>query len=626
MAAPTWRNVAAPDFSTSMQGMRDANNLLSNAFAGLDRTIGKVDANVSERVNNRLLAELATMSDSKTASADIKELMAGVDTSRLSADTLGVVASTPDRLLGRDMTKGQIRSQDLRYESNALDYTQRLSFDESAPVIAEIRRAVFSGDDARVAELRKQHPQIYAEMGARDVLGAEDSYTAAAAQGLDQRRGQYRFGRQVEGDQIEDAATVLREELLRNNVTNTEALAALNNRSDVAPQVASRVRSQLSLPGLMDGGNITAFTEGSGDAISDFKRMVRGVESGGNDSAKNPNSSASGRYQFVEGTFLEMYKKAYGASDNEARFAWKNNRNSPEVQEALMDQLIVDNQSSLQRAGIPVTSGSLYLAHFAGAGGAQKLYTNPNQSAEAILGEDVVRANPFLKNMTGAQVIQWAEQKAGTSPISPRQEAANSAAGDTGRAQRMNKILSNPVAMAYAENLNFTGDDREVLKDIRSDARLGDVPPSEVDTLTRSVITEARSAGVDLNYKQAFEVLRLSLKERGLLGHMFGEGSGTKYMLDRGALKENLKSLAQGTGQEAAKGLQQVQFSQQEQQAAQAQLAQARAAYNQAVSRGLPPAQIQRYKQALMQASAAVEAMPGQQLGQGDYVLYPGGR
>lgn len=137
------------------------------------------------------------------------------------------------------------------------------------------------------------------------------------------------------------------------------------------------------------------------DARKQFMDRVRGVESGGNDQAKNTESSASGRYQFTRGTWEGLggdWSKRFDAGE----------------QERLMKKLTDQNQAALQRGGVPETAGNFYLAHFAGSAGAVALHKNPNGTAEQILGADVVKANPFLAGMKGRDVIAWAAKKMGS--------------------------------------------------------------------------------------------------------------------------------------------------------------------------------------------------------------------
>lgn len=125
------------------------------------------------------------------------------------------------------------------------------------------------------------------------------------------------------------------------------------------------------------------------------KAAIRGPESGGDDSAVNrAGSSASGRYQFIEGTFVGLYRREFGVSEAEARRAWLRDRFDVSVQERLMDRLLDDNSAALTRAGIDSDAGNLYLAHFAGSGKAVELLRAPDEApVSAFFTPTAIRQN-----------------------------------------------------------------------------------------------------------------------------------------------------------------------------------------------------------------------------------------
>src|SRR5690606_33987503 len=94
---------------------------------------------------------------------------------------------------------------------------------------------------------------------------------------------------------------------------------------------------------------------------------IRSAESGGNDQARNQNSSATGRDQFLEGTWNGLMKKypELGLT--------REGRTDPRQQERAIQAFTKENANQLQAAGIPVTNGTLYAAHFLGAGGARQV-------------------------------------------------------------------------------------------------------------------------------------------------------------------------------------------------------------------------------------------------------------
>lgn len=146
--------------------------------------------------------------------------------------------------------------------------------------------------------------------------------------------------------------------------------------------------------------------------------QIIGVESGGNPAASNPNSSAVGLGQFTAPTWLDTISRhrpdlIEGKSPDEILAL----RTNPDISREMTGALAADNSGLLSRAGVPVTPGSTYLAHFAGAHGAIGLLNaDPNAPAASILGAKAVAANPFLQGKTAADVISWADRKMGGAP------------------------------------------------------------------------------------------------------------------------------------------------------------------------------------------------------------------
>ena len=89
-------------------------------------------------------------------------------------------------------------------------------------------------------------------------------------------------------------------------------------------------------------------------------------------------------------------------------------KSDPTLSRQMTGAYAAQNQAILAKAGVPVTDGTTYLAHFAGPGGAVKvLQADPNASVGDILGPAVVKANPFLKDMTAQALQAWAAKKMG---------------------------------------------------------------------------------------------------------------------------------------------------------------------------------------------------------------------
>lgn len=149
------------------------------------------------------------------------------------------------------------------------------------------------------------------------------------------------------------------------------------------------------------------------DAVEELVAQIIKVESGNNATAKNPNSTATGLGQFVERTWLQMmrrYRPELVASMTTAEVLAL--RNDPTLSREMVRQLARDNEAYLRDGGHSITAGRLYLAHFLGAEGANRvLKADDTATVLAIMGADVVRANAFLTNYTIADLEAWADRK-----------------------------------------------------------------------------------------------------------------------------------------------------------------------------------------------------------------------
>lgn len=148
-------------------------------------------------------------------------------------------------------------------------------------------------------------------------------------------------------------------------------------------------------------------TEASGGTTGYIDR-VRAQESGGSNTARNPRSSATGQFQFTDATWLGTYKARYGEGGLSDRQILAK-RSDAAIQETLMGDLTRKNGNALENAGLPVDGGTLYLAHFAGSGGATKaLKADRDASVQDVLGSGVTKANPFLRTWNVGQLVDWA--------------------------------------------------------------------------------------------------------------------------------------------------------------------------------------------------------------------------
>lgn len=149
-----------------------------------------------------------------------------------------------------------------------------------------------------------------------------------------------------------------------------------------------------------------------------LENKIMGVESGGDRFAKNPRSSAYGPGQFIESTWLDMIQRhrpdlMQGRSRAEVLELRSDDKIAPEMTRLYGEE----NARSLKAKGFEPTEGNTYLAHFAGPQGATALLSNPQARAAEVLTPAAVQANPFLKDWSAQQVIDWANRKMGFQPM-----------------------------------------------------------------------------------------------------------------------------------------------------------------------------------------------------------------
>lgn len=133
-------------------------------------------------------------------------------------------------------------------------------------------------------------------------------------------------------------------------------------------------------------------------------RAVMELESKGNPNAKNPKSSASGLFQFIDST-----AKVYGLTD---KF---NAHKSADAGARLMK----DNMKGLEKSlGRAPTVGELYLAHQQGLAGAKKLISDPNAKASSVVGSKAVSLNGGTADMTAGEFANlWMDKAQKALPL-----------------------------------------------------------------------------------------------------------------------------------------------------------------------------------------------------------------
>ncbi|MGR3521942.1 MAG: hypothetical protein ACU0FT_04230 [Paracoccus sp. (in: a-proteobacteria)] len=133
---------------------------------------------------------------------------------------------------------------------------------------------------------------------------------------------------------------------------------------------------------------------------------IKSAESGGRADARNPNSTATGLYQFTQGTWEGIRR------DHPDLNLTRDGRLDPAQQEMAIRAFTQDNADQLRQAGLAVNRGNLYAAHFLGAGDARRvLRASPDAMLTDLLAPQVIASNPFLRSMRVSDFRAWAARK-----------------------------------------------------------------------------------------------------------------------------------------------------------------------------------------------------------------------
>ena len=214
-----------------------------------------------------------------------------------------------------------------------------------------------------------------------------------------------------------------------------DAMAAILDGVPAADRVGATRRELESGTALGSGTVARAAPDPGGPPIGvdAYMAITRAAESSGSDAARNTMSSAEGRYQFTDGTWLSYYRRHFG-NTGESRADILAKKRDGDIQDVLMRDLTNDNADILGRAGFASTSGNLYLAHFAGPKGALALLrADPDTPVSRLLRPEAIAANrAVLEGKSAGEVVLWAHRTMGDRVPRERVAVAPGGEGEAG--------------------------------------------------------------------------------------------------------------------------------------------------------------------------------------------------
>lgn len=141
--------------------------------------------------------------------------------------------------------------------------------------------------------------------------------------------------------------------------------------------------------------------------LEQFLDRLMIAESGGNDLASNPRSSALGAYQFIEATFLEVAERHFadetGALTRAQILALRTDR---VFARRAAEAFTRENAAYLVSEGHPATFPNLRLAYLVGPAAAVRvLAADGTVPLTTLLSPQAIRANPFMMRMSAADIV-----------------------------------------------------------------------------------------------------------------------------------------------------------------------------------------------------------------------------
>jgi len=215
--------------------------------------------------------------------------------------------------------------------------------------------------------------------------------------------------------------------LLGRSVGQLAQAQQISHQGFVENGIATEYGAGLSIA-ASHGVAVTRGTSTTPVANAGFRDLAASVvdatihhESGGDVNAQNPmpGQTAGGAAGFIDSTWINMirtHRPDLAAGKTSAEIvAMKTGAGSGPLSREMAIAYGAENAASLSAAGLPVTKGTIRLAHFAGGPGAKRLLrADPSAPVREHITAAAYKANPHIQGKTVQWVIDWAAKQAGS--------------------------------------------------------------------------------------------------------------------------------------------------------------------------------------------------------------------
>lgn len=330
MAQITWRNVDAPNFSGSLDGLRVAGGMLNNATNSLNEGLKIFGEAQQQRADAAAINNALQYSDPAAYREALANgsLLNGVDPSQVSARTLAALDGRTGQLI--DNAGNQQKQDILGYNFDRVQ-DQNINSDAARNAIGQIYAAQQSGNSALANRLIAENAGVLGNLTAEEQANLYRTGTGLAGdrlsnigRNIDNQRGAFDLSRADQQYRRGEQANALIQDMLSRTFSEADRQAYISNYAlnpNADPGVTALLRQAAgtgrSSSGSGLGGGTTGLLTGGGQLPANFQTIGDVVDGKSALLALNPRGTALGNYQITADTYADFAPKVFG--DN-----WRN--------------------------------------------------------------------------------------------------------------------------------------------------------------------------------------------------------------------------------------------------------------------------------------------------------------